>query len=50
VVEPRSSRKLILRLDTTKAIGPLKLQSRYTTNDPAHPTLTLTLIADVQRP
>jgi hypothetical protein len=41
---------LIVRLDTEKALGSLKIESHYTTNDPSRPVLTVTLLADIQRP
>ena len=50
MVPPRATRKLIVRLDASKASGPMKLESRYTTNDPNHPVLTVTILANIQQP
>ena len=49
-VPPGATRKLIVRLDTGKGLGPLKIESHYSTNDPRRPVLTVTLLADIQRP
>ncbi len=48
IVEPRATRRLVVRLDTTGARGPLRPDVRYRTNDPAQPIVTFTLVADVQ--
>ena len=50
VLAPGETKPLVVQLDTTMAIGPLAMEVHYRTIDPARPTFTLAVRADVKRP
>lgn len=47
VIPPRSTRRIEAHLETTNICGPIAVDITYSTNDPRHPTLRYTLIANV---
>jgi hypothetical protein len=48
VVQPGESRALTVRLDTAKAIGPMRMELHYFTSDPVRPAFTLVVSAEVK--
>lgn len=49
VVGPGRSAEIGVRFDTEELTGPVQLEIRYSTNDPALPTILLHVLADVER-
>ena len=50
LIPPGETARVSVTLDTRFASGPLQATAAFTTNDPAHPTLTLTVRACVDAP
>lgn len=48
VVGPSRSAEIGVRFDTEELAGPVQLEIRYSTNDPALPTILLRVLADVE--
>lgn len=48
VVGPGRSAEIGVRFDTEELAGPVQLEIRYSTNDPALPTILLHVLADVE--
>lgn len=49
VVGPGRSGEIRVRLETDELSGPMQLEVRYATNDPALPMITLRVLADAAR-